>query len=283
VCTWDDHEVANGYAGGHAPDPGEQAGFAARRAAAWQAWYEHLPVAATARPGHGRIALARRIRWGRLAAFHVLDTRTFRSGDPCGGDLARRCAGALDPAATMLGTGQEHWLLDGLARSAAGWNVLAQGVVMAPIRAPALLGDLYNMDQWDGYVAARRRLLDFLAARRPANPVVISGDVHSTWINDLHHDPDDLDSEIVATELVGTSISSAPPRALVGSAPLVQAANPHVRWLDAARRGYLRCELTRGTWRTDVRVVDTVRRPEAGVSTAASFVVESGLPGATRA
>jgi alkaline phosphatase D len=159
--------------------------------------------------------------------------------------------------------------------------VLAQGVVMAPIRVASLLGDLFNMDQWDGYVAARRRLLDFVAARQPANPVVISGDVHSTWINDLHRNPDDPASPLVATELVGTSISSSPPRALIGSEPVVRAANPHVRWIDAAKRGYLRCELSPDAWRTDVRVVDTVRRPTAKVATAAAFVVESGRPGAT--
>ena len=281
VATWDDHEVANNYAGLEAADPGDQEGFAARRAAAWQAWYEHLPVAASARPSRDRVALARRVAWGRLATFHVLDTRTHRTGQPCGGDLERRCAAATDRAATMLGRAQERWLLDGLDRSAAAWNVLAQGVVMAPIRVASLLGDLFNMDQWDGYVAARRRLLDFVAARQPANPVVISGDVHSTWINDLHRNPDDPTSPLVATELVGTSISSSPPRALIGSEPVVRAANPHVRWVDAAKRGYLRCELTPDAWRTDVRVVDTVRRPTAKVATAASFVVESGRPGAT--
>jgi alkaline phosphatase D len=283
VVTFDDHEVVNGYAGDRPADRGDRPGFLARRAAAYRAYWEHLPLRRAARPRGPTIALARRLAFGDLADLHVLDTRQFRSEQPCGGELARRCEAAADPAATVLGAAQERWLAEGLAASRARWNVLAQQVMMAQLAGPALFGALYNTDQWDGYVAARARLLRLLAGRRVANPVVTSGDVHSAWVNDLKADFADPDSATVATELVCTSISSAPPRWLARAGDALLAANPHLRHLDASRRGYTRCELTPELLRADLRTVDSVRRRASPVRTSASFVVEDRRPGATRA
>jgi len=283
VLTFDDHEVADDYAGDRPREPGERAGFLARRAAAYRAYWEHLPLRRAARPRGPAIALARRLAFGDLAELHVLDTRQFRSDQPCGGGLARRCEAAVDPAATMLGAAQERWLARGLAASGARWSLLAQQVMMAQLAGPALLGDLFNTDQWDGYVAARARLLRLLAGRRVRNPVVLSGDVHSAWVNDLKADFADPGSATVATELVCTSISSAPPRQLVQAGAALLATNPHLRYLDAARRGYTRCELTPGLLRADLRSVDSVRRRASPVRTTASFVVEDGRAGAARA
>ena len=175
IVTWDDHEVENNYAGaisedndtpGEAPVPSEE--FLRRRADAYQAYFEHMPLAPPA-PAGSELRLFRRFRFGRLAELNVLDTRQFRSNQPCGGpadqlppagdDLAFACGGELDPAATMTGARQEDWLLRGLRSSDARWNVLAQQVMMSRVNfAPTSPVPLYNMDAWDGYAAARNRV-----------------------------------------------------------------------------------------------------------------------------
>jgi alkaline phosphatase D len=279
ALTWDDHEVENNYADGVPENPAETPGFLARRAAAYQAYWEHLPLRRRQRPQGPDLRLFRRLAFGRLAELAVLDTRQYRSDQPCGDNVQLRCPAALDPAQTMTGPEQERWLLAGLARSRARWNVLAQQTMMAQMDFAAGSAALYNMDQWDGYVAARARLLGFLHHRRIANTVVLSGDIHSSWAADLKADFDDPASATVASEFVGTSISSDFPAAFI---PLVQAAlpeNPHVSYFDGARRGYVRCELDAARWRTDYRVVQSVAVPTGGVSTAASFEVEAGQPG----
>jgi alkaline phosphatase D len=280
VCTWDDHDLQQNYAADTPVDPEIEAIFPARRAAAYQAFWEHLPLPPSARPRGARAAMSRRIGWGDLAAFHVLDTRQQRTDQPCGGELERRCAEAFNPDAEMLGAAQERWLRDGLDRSKARWNIIAQQVAMTQIRVASPFGDLFNMDQWDGYVAARDRLFSFLDERRPSNPVVITGDLHSSWVSDLKLDFADPDSPTVATEFVGTSISSVPPRTLARSAELLLGANPHIRYVDATLRGYVRCEITHDEWRADLRTVASTRRQTSPITTSAAFVVENGKPGA---
>jgi alkaline phosphatase D len=281
VLTYDDHEVENNYAGAVPENPAEAPGFLARRAAAYRAWWEHLPLRVAVPAGPDALVY-RRFAFGDLAELSVLDTRQYRTDQPCGDNLRVRCAAALDPDATMTGPEQERWLLSGLDRSAARWNVIAQQTMMAQMDFLAGPGQLYLMDQWDGYVAARNRLLAFLLHRRPSNPVVISGDIHSSWVADLKADFAEPRSATVATEFVGTSISSAFPSLLV---PLVDAAlhdNPHVRYFDGVKHGYVRCELDRQRWRSDFRVVPTVLLRHVPASTAASFEVDSGQAGAGR-
>jgi alkaline phosphatase D len=234
------------------------------------------------------LQLYRRLTFGNLAELSLLDTRQYRSDQPCGegrrggGNLVEGCAARLDPALTMLGPEQERWLLRGLQRSGARWNVVAQAQLMAELRQRSATGaEAWWTDGWDGYPAARRRLLDHLQPGRPANPVVLGGDIHSFWVTDLRPDPRDARSPVVATEFVGTSITSE-------GVPYARFAaflpdNPHVRFFESRRRGYLRCTVTPDRWETDLRVVETVRDRQAPVSTLASFVVESGQPGARRA
>jgi alkaline phosphatase D len=139
------------------------------------------------------------------------------------------------------------------------------------------------MDQWDGYVGARNRILGFLHQRRPSNPVVITGDIHSSWVCDLKADFAEPSSATVGTEFVGTAISSVFPPSFV---PLVRAAlpdNPHISFFDGALRGYVRCDLTRERWQSDLQAVASVSDPNASLSTLASFVVENGRPGAVHA
>lgn len=284
VLTWDDHEIENNYAGtipeeGSSP-PGD---FAVRSQNAIRAYYEHQPVRLSSLLAPGGPRLYRTIDWGRLAQFHVLDTRQFRTDQPCGDGL-KNCAERFDPAATMTGAEQEAWLLQGLDASEARWNVLAQQTIFAEVDfnpAPGSAGPagLFNVDQWDGYVAQRRRISQFLADRRPSNPVVITGDIHSSWANDVKLDYDDAASPTVASEFVGTSISSDFPAVFIAPVNAALADNPHVRFFDGLYRGYVRCSVTQERWQTDFRAVATVDAPDAPAFTLRSFVVENGEPG----
>jgi alkaline phosphatase D len=142
-------------------------------------------------------------------------------------------------------------------------------------------GDILWHDAWDGFPAARKRVTDHLVEARVRNPVVITGDWHSTFVNDIKRDFDNPDSAVVATEFVGTSISTNGDAAVYGPyyGPMIRH-NPHIRFFDGDRRGYVRCTVDRRQWRTDLRMVTSVSRSEAPAYTFASFLVEDGTPGA---
>jgi alkaline phosphatase D len=161
--------------------------------------------------------------------------------------------------------------------------VIAQQVMMGQLDHDRGDPRIYWHDAWDGYPAARQRLIDQLAEERVRNPVVITGDWHSTFVNDIKRDFSDPDSKTVATEFVGTSISSNGDGIIYGPyyGPMIDA-NPHIKFFDGDRRGYVRCRVDRDEWRTDLRMVSTVSRSDAPVETFASFVVEDGQPGAVR-
>lgn len=242
-----------------------------------------MPLRSTSIP-HGPFAqMYRRIAFGSLATFFVLDTRQYRSDQPCEARVAPLCPAALDLARTMLGGEQERWFFDLIGRSHARWKVLAQQIVMAQVDSTAGPEQGFSMDKWSGYVAERDRLLRTLRESAVADPVVLTGDSHNNWVNDLKLDFQDAASPTVATEFAGTSISSggdgvaSPPWAAS-----VLAENPFVKFVNS-QRGYVRCEVTPGTWRSDYRVVDYVTQPGAPVRTTASFTVEDGRPGAVPA
>ena len=172
----------------------------------------------------------------------------------------------------------------GLDSSRARWNVLAQQTIFAEVDFNPIPGSvgpagLFNVDQWDGYVAQRRRISQFLADRKPSNPVVITGDIHSSWANDVKLDYDNPASATVASEFVGTSITSDFPAAFIAPVNAALADNPHIRFFDGLNRGYVRCSVTPDEWRTDFRAVATVDAPDAPAFTLRSFVVENGEPG----
>jgi alkaline phosphatase D len=278
AVTWDDHEVQNDYANSVSQYEGD---IGALRAAAYQAWYEHQPVRAPGRPGRHGPRIYRRLRWGRLAQIDLVDGRQYRSVPPCGWGEAQACHEAYDPSVTMLGAAQEGWLYDGLARSRAKWNVLASNVMLARLDHDGDAGNLLWHDAWDGFPAARNRLTAAWTRHRVSNPLVVTGDWHSTFVNDIHRDFDDPAAEVVATEIVGTSISSNGDGAVYGPyyGPMIKF-NPHIKFFDGDRRGYVRCHVTPSRTRADLRVVGTVSRRDAPESTYASFVVEDGRPGA---
>jgi len=181
----------------------------------------------------------------------------------------------------MLGRAQERWLERSLDESRAAWNIVAQTTPMARFDTKPGPGRRAWTDGWDGYPAARQRLLDFVSVKRVANPVVLSGDVHSFNVSQLKLDFDDASSPVVATELVTTSITSQ----AWAQERLNQVLpdNPHILLADSRFRGYSRADVTAKRLQVDLRAVESVQRRDAPCSTLASFVVEERRPGPLRA
>ena len=279
--TWDDHEFENNYAGDVSERSGvDPAEFLLHRAAAYQAYYEMMPLRRRSMPRGPDLQLFRKASYGRLAELFLLDTRQYRSDQPNNDRASDLNAAALDPKNTLLGAGQRRWLETGLAASPGAWNVLAQQVMMGMVDRTPGAARLYSMDQWPGYAHERMALVQFMADRKVANPVVLTGDIHTNWVNDLRVDDRKPELPLVATEFVGTSITSGgdgtdTPRNL----DTLLAENPCVRFHNQ-QRGYVRCTLTPAYWRSDYVVVEHVTRPGAKAFTRASFVVENNKPGA---
>lgn len=308
LVTWDDHEVDNNYADEIPEDNQDVGTFLQRRANAYQAYREMMPLRPRYRNNGPDFHIYRRLHFGRLAAFNLLDTRQYRSDQPCNGGyvIEQICEASTSQiqidalGATMLGDTQETWLFDGLRQSNAVWNVLAQQVMLMEWNlggfAEAFWGasglDIYNTDAWDGYRMARQRLLNFLASARPANPIVLSGDIHSAWAANLQRDFSDSASPIVGAEFVCTSITSEFGDSNV---PLVNATlpgNPHIKFFDGLYRGYTLCDVTPDQWITQFRGVDrtlptlsnpgmTVDNPMRAVAPlpGGTFYVQNGVPG----
>jgi alkaline phosphatase D len=299
VVVWDDHETENNYA--NLVDEIDDTGakfqppdvFARQRAAAYQAYYEHMPLRARYDIGSPDYRIYRRFTFGDLAEFNMLDTRQYRTDQPGGFsmDFGPVEAGVSNSTGTLTGPEQEAWLVDGLRSSGTIWNVLGQQTMIArtlflnpiPPNVPPVIA---NLDQWDGYVPARQRLIDTLSGvvdggQPIRNPVVLTGDIHSTWVSDVKQSFDDPTSTTVATEFVTPSMSSDFPDAFV---PLVQASNaalnPHVKYFDGVGHGYLRCTLARDRWTTESRTSPILTDPAAPIATTATWVVEAGTPGA---
>jgi alkaline phosphatase D len=281
--TWDDHEFENNYANDISERKGvDPVAFLEHRANAYQAYYEAMPLRARSLPRGPHMLLYRKASFGRLAEFFVLDTRQYRTDQPNGDGAKQLNEAALDPKNTLLGQTQRDWLKAGLLRSPATWNVLAQQVMMgmAAIRVEKLLEKpLYSMDQWPGAAYERMELLRWMGERKIPNPVVLTGDIHSNWANELRVDDRNQDTPVIASEFVGSSISSGGN----GSAnpvylPLLQRANPFVKFHNT-ERGYVRCELTPKTWKSDYVAVEDVLKPDGKVTIRKSFVVEAGRPG----
>lgn len=281
LVTWDDHEFDNNYANLVSEEEGiSPESFLMRRADAYQAYYEFMPLRRRSFPQGPKMKLYRECKYGRLANFQVLDTRQYRTDQPNGDHQKPMEGKVFDPKATMLGSAQENWLMANLLQSHSLWNVLAQQVMMAPLNRGEGEDKRYSMDQWPGYEVSRRRLLNFMHDRKVPNPVVLTGDIHLNWVNDLQLDFQDSKSPLVGTELVGTSMTSAGN----GGKPIpeyerARDQNDFVQWYNA-NRGYVSCELTPKKWTSFFRTVPFVDKPGAPMETKATFVVEEGRPGA---
>jgi alkaline phosphatase D len=287
IVTWDDHEVDNDYADDRPEDGMERAAFLERRTAAYRAYYEHMPLPRQMRPEAMRMRLHTHLDWGALARFYVLDTRQYRSWQACPRKNRRGGSNTVDiehctrlpaPGRSMLGRAQERWLDQALADSRAGWNIVAQTTPMAQFDTKPGPGRRAWTDGWDGYPAARERLLTSLQGK--SNPVVLGGDVHSFNVSQLKADFDDPASPIVATELVTTSITSQAWSQERLNQYLPD--NPHMLVVDSRFRGYTRVELGAGLMKVDLRAMESVQHRDAPCRTLASFVVEDKKPGPVR-
>ena len=285
ACPWmvcsDDHEVSNDYVADQATDGEPPELFLARRASAYQAYYEHLPLPRKMLPrGPWQFMYTQRA-FGDLVNLYMLDGRQFRSHQACApGPLIKPCPELYDPQRMMLGPAQESWLQSALGASRARWNVLGQQTLMAHFNQSDERDLRYWADGWNGYPAARARLVDFLAEQRIANPVVLSGDIHAFLVNDLNRRAEEPASPIVATELVATSISS--PARPQSDFDRWLPENPNVRLARSDYRGYLAIDVSAERLHVALVAVDDVTRRDSGTHVLAAFDVASGKPGVAR-
>jgi len=276
--VWDDHEVDNNYADDMPEKPAEQPGFLERRAAAYRAYYENMPLRRTSVPAGPDAQLFRRVHWGQLATFHMLDTRQYRSDQACG-DGYEDCADAADPARSLPGMAQEDWLVDGFRQSTRTWDVLGQQVFFARRDNNPDAATTVSMDAWDGYPASRDRITRGWVEAGVRNPIVLTGDVHAHWASEITTDFDDPSAGVVGSEFVTTSITSGgngydDPD---GRHPWAEW-NPNLKfWTNL--RGYVSTTITPDTFRADFRCVTAVTTPDAPIFTRASYVVEDGVRG----
>lgn len=289
ACPWlvvtDDHEVDNDYAGDTSEEGDAPALFLARRAAAYRAYYENLPLPRRALPMGPDMRLYTTRAIGDLASFHLLDERQYRSPHACPPAGTRgsarvfvdECPELEQSDRTMLGVDQEAWLAAQLAASRSRWNILAQGVVMAWSDEGANGRERHWTDSWSGYPAARDRLMQSVHRHRVSNPVVLGGDIHAYVAADLRLKGGDFSSPVVSSELVTTSISSkGPPQSVVDA---LRANTADVRYADGERRGYVRIGLDARRLQADLVSVDTVLEPTSAVRVLKSYVIEDGRRG----
>lgn len=280
AVIWDDHEVVDDYASGSTLDREDPERFLERRAAAYKAYFEHMPLRAMARPRGAAMRLHTSIDFGDLARFTLLDGRQYRSDGACGGlEVAAGCSKEATDAASMLGEAQERWLFDRLSGKAR-WKVIAQQQLFAEVDVgePDDSTLPYWSGGWSGFPACRRRILGNIADRRLDNVVMLGGDNHEHWVADLKLDDKDPKAAVLATEFTTTSITSEGG----GWARNVMGLNPHIKFNDWRHRGYMRVDLTPERWRTDLMATANVADPDSPCEVLASFTVENGRPGAQR-
>ncbi|WP_405808631.1 alkaline phosphatase D family protein [Streptomyces sp. NBC_00210] len=279
VLTWDDHETENNYAGDIPENDVPPEEFLLRRAAAYRAYWENQPLRRPQRPDGPDMQLYRRLHFGRLAQFDILDTRQYRSDQAYGDGWQVPGPESEDPARTLTGAGQERWLLDGWKNSRARWNVVPQQVTFAQRRDVPTGTFKLSMDAWDGYAASRERVLAGAAAAGIENLMVLTGDVHVGYGFDLKKDFNDPASRTIGTEIVATSISSGKDGSdKPANWDNLTKANPHLKFYNG-RRGYVTVTLGEQQARADFKTVGAVTKPGAPITTAASFVTEAGNPG----
>ena len=283
--TWDDHEVVNDYTRDEAETMRDPVAFTARKRAAYQAYYENMPLRSSAAYHDGHVDLYQRFLFGDLAEFNITDARQYRDPLPCrtpdwhGGRLSdlATCPDMDDPTRSMPGKTQEAWLADGLGKSAARWNVVAHSLMFAAfdqINGPPR--GTYT-DSWGAYPASRRKLLDVVKHRNIRNVIGLAGDIHSFFVSDVKDEDTNPDSITLMTEFVCTSITSGSFSAALFASLMPE--NPHIKFCDDTKRGYTLCNITKDAWHADLRVVDDVRVPGGQVSILKRFVVENGRPG----
>jgi alkaline phosphatase D len=288
AVTWDDHEVANDYASDRSETLTPRDAFLKLRASAYQAFYEHMPLRAAQRPKGPDLQLYRSLGFGGMANILLIDDRQYRSYHACpkpgrGGSnvVGDECAERVDPARTMLGQAQERWMKQQLAAAKARWTIVAQQSLVAQLDENEGQGRKFWTESWDGYAAARQRMIDAIADTKAPNPIVVGGDMHTFYAADVKRDYDRPASATVATEFVGGSITSQSlPQARLDA---WIRNNPHIHLAEGRVHGYGRCVLTPKGGETVFRSLEDHRKPDSGIRNLARYAVIPGVPGINQA
>jgi alkaline phosphatase D len=270
---WDDHEVDNNHAGADGAAQGAES-WEARRAAAYRAWWEHMPVRGAA-PTADALTIHGELLIGDLAQILFLDGRQHRDAQPCGGQIGSRCE-ETDEDRTMLGAEQESWLEQRLRGAETRWVLFANPVVMLPMDFG---GVFLNPDQWDGYPVARQRLMDAVATHALGEPVVFSGDIHASGVGYIPADPFDTTTEPVISEFVVPAATSTVAEDSIASIGSILGAQTHISWWDFVQKGWVLVELSRDQLVARYRLADNVADAASAVREARVWIVDAGSPG----
>ena len=276
VSTFDDHEVVNSWGGMYLPGKMTQADLLRLRAIGFQAFYENSPVRPALRPRGHEITAYRSFEVGNLLRLAILDTRQYRSLPGCGAPETAPCSQRMAPERTMLGAEQERWLLDLFGRQGPTWTVLGNQVMMMQRLFKSGKEGIVHNDKWDGFAATRQRVLQGAADRKVSGLVVATGDYHRAFAGNLKVDFDRSSSPVVGVELLGPAISSAPPGA---DLPIkgVQAANPHIRFIDS-KRGYLSCDFGKSKCTATFRAVNSVEQRGSPIAAIKTYDIDPRQP-----
>jgi alkaline phosphatase D len=288
MVIWDDHEVQNDYANDRSQHDGPRDAFLLRRAAAYQAYYEHMPLPASMRPRGPAMPIHARIEIGQLAQLYLLDGRQYRSHQACpppkkggGNSVDESCSERLDQKLSYLGMAQEQWLYDNLQSRQSQWNILAQPTLVAQCDRLIGAGQKFSTDAWSGYPAARQRLIDNFERAKTRNNVVLGGDVHTFYVSALKKDFDRPDSATVAAEFVGSSVTAQ--SWAQSRTDAVVRENPHMLFGNSETRGYMRVQMNGQRLLADLCGLDNVADAETACTTLARYMVEKGNPNPQKA
>ena len=288
VMTWDDHEVVNDYANDLDRNFTDPQVFLRRRAAAYQAYFEHMPLRLGPDPVKAsQMRIHDRMVWGQLADLWTLDCRQYRDHQACldpnrgGGRVVVACDALTDPSRSMLGAAQEQWLLEGLTRSQRRWKLVAQSTQMSSSGANTPLGRSAFTDGWDGYPQARARLLGAVAQAGVQNVVMLGGDVHMNVAAQLRVQANDEHSPVVASEIVTTSVTS---RGL-GEKLLAQIreGNPDIAHARSDERGYTYLDVRPEGISAEFRTTANPARVDGVFKTQAQYTIRTGVAGVQKA
>lgn len=272
--VWDDHETENNWASEWDENGSPPELFRFRRAAAAQAYYEHMPLRATSLPNGTSIQIYRRTAFGDLIDMSLLDTRQFRSNQPCN-DKAAGCTD-LSSAKEFMGRPQEQWLFNNLKASKAKWNVIAQQVMMMDLDRDPGPDFRANIDSWAGYRTPRTRTLQGIQASGAKNVVVLTGDEHVNYAGELHIDGRKPGKTPIGLEFVSTSITSAGDgQDASETAKGLLTANEELKFINQ-QRGYVICDVTPQRWESTFRVLEKVSQPDMPIKTRIKMVIETG-------
>ncbi|MBX7249789.1 MAG: alkaline phosphatase D family protein [Caulobacteraceae bacterium] len=291
ALIWDDHDVANDYAGLIPPNPADLEGFPARRAAGYQAWFENLPISRRSLVSQGEMRIYQQLIIGDLAQIALLDNRQYRSPRACVDpqrwrSTLKACPDNRAPGRTMLGDEQEHWLGQTLDHAPTRWNVIAQQTMFSPFLQKTAQGEWgAYMDGWSAYPAARQAILDRIAQRPNRDTVILGGDMHSYFAVDVHANGDDdkmLASPLVASEFVGGSVTTQNYNYERWTRTIAELGNQHIRFFDDRVHGWAGAEITPAQWTVDFRAVSSTWVRDPTFSSLSRWAVEYGKAGVQR-